>query len=556
MAKTREIICADCETNPFNGTINIKPFIWGCYSPQSGFLHFDKTEEFIQYIYKRNALVYFHNGGKFDFHFMLDYITPFDDNVLIINGRLSKFYIGNSEFRDSFLLFPMPLAGYKKEKFDYNLCRPELRDIPENREKILDYLESDCVYLYDLVADFIETYGHNITLAATALKTWTKMSGIKKPKTSERFFDTFTRFYFGGRVECFEKGILDYPLKAVDINSAYPAAMLDFHPWGDDYIVSDKLPSNEEDIKRSFIILDCVSNGALPYREKGKGLSFPADGIKRQYFATGHEYLAGVELGLITDITIRCVYSFIAKIEFRDYVTHFTEMKVHAKNEIEKRGKKGDLVRKYLFAKLMQNALYGKYATNPKRFRKNMFIPKKLIAGAMEFEGFLFKDFVGENMALMESELTENEDGSLNYEGDFLNVATAASITGHVRAFLLRSLHAVEHPIYCDTDSIVCVDYKGLDMHPSRLGAWDLEGEFETGGVAGKKLYCFKYSGEWKKKNPKLKDDYKIACKGVRLTPDQILKVCGGAEVKAKNEAPTFSLSRGVVMTSRTIKMT
>ena len=52
----------------------------------------------------------------------------------------------------------------------------------------------------------------------------------------------------------------------------------------------------------------------------------------------------------------------------------------------------------------------------------------------------------------------ETETGQTVYERDdpkdsFYNVATAASITGFVRAFMWRAICDSEEPLYCDTDS-------------------------------------------------------------------------------------------------------
>jgi Vibrio phage DNA polymerase len=54
---------------------------------------------------------------------------------------------------------------------------------------------------------------------------------------------------------------------------------------------------------------------------------------------------------------------------------------------------------------------------------------------------------------------------------------------------LLDAIHSADDPIYCDTDSLLCRNLGGVDLHPSRLGAWDCEGEFDQIAICGKKLY-------------------------------------------------------------------
>ena len=105
---------------------------------------------------------------------MLDHLEE-DTEVMLINGRLSKFIIGATEFRDSFNLFNFPLAVYKKDDFDYRLMEEEERNRPENKKKISEYLEKDCVYLYEMVHGFIENYGLHLTQASAAMKIWQKL---------------------------------------------------------------------------------------------------------------------------------------------------------------------------------------------------------------------------------------------------------------------------------------------------------------------------------------------------------------------------------------------
>ena len=115
----------------------------------------------------------------------------------------------------------------------------------------------------------------------------------------------------------------------------------------------------------------------------------------------------------------------------------------------------------------------------------------------------------------------------------FFNVATAASITGCVRAHLFRSLRAVREPVYCDTDSIICRDPGTLKIG-RELGEWKEEAESKAGGlwIAGRKLYALeKKGGGWK-----------LASKGVRLSPREIQTVANGEAVKSTLHAPTFSL--------------
>ncbi len=131
-----------------------------------------------------------------------------------------------------------------------------------------------------------------------------------------------------------------------------------------------------------------------------------------------------------------------------------------------------------------------------------------------------------------------------------MNVATAASITGYVRAMLLRASHENGGAIYCDTDSLMLKSIKNIPCS-DKLGDWKLELTMDStvkkgirkaiehdSGVwlAGKKLYAaygMNPKGEWK---------WKIASKGVKLSPERIISVAKGKMETMIFDAPTFSL--------------
>jgi hypothetical protein len=116
----------------------------------------------------------------------------------------------------------------------------------------------------------------------------------------------------------------------------------------------------------------------------------------------------------------------------------------------------------------------------------------------------------------------------------YKNVATAASITGYVRAALFKDLSAVQTPLYCDTDSISAESVGGLSMGP-KLGQWKLELECDAYAIAGKKLYAFRSAvdGSWK-----------IASKGVTLTADEIIRIARGEKITYAPHVPTYSITR------------
>ena len=146
-----EIWALDSETDPFKAGRIPQPFIWGAYC-----LALDRYEQFVtceqvaEFFARRKARVYAHNGGKFDYHFLRNHINS-DEPIMVIAGRLARFKIGDSEFRDSYNILPVPLRAYEKTVVDYTIFEPGLRDLPANRAIIEAYLKSDCVNLAEFL---------------------------------------------------------------------------------------------------------------------------------------------------------------------------------------------------------------------------------------------------------------------------------------------------------------------------------------------------------------------------------------------------------------------
>src|ERR1700749_3811661 len=88
----REIWAVDCETDPFKQGRIPKPFIWGAYNGCE-YHEFGTAKQLVDFFYERNCIVYAHNGGRFDWHYLREFMEPWTD-VLVIAGRMAKFTIG------------------------------------------------------------------------------------------------------------------------------------------------------------------------------------------------------------------------------------------------------------------------------------------------------------------------------------------------------------------------------------------------------------------------------------------------------------------------------
>lgn len=541
----RPFAVLDSETDPFLKGRIPEPFLWGFYDG-SIFRYYthDTVHSMIEYISEQKIIVYAHNGGKFDYHFLLPYMEPFDQ-VKIISGRLSQFFIGKAEFRDSINILPVALKKFelldeygntiKKQEFDYALMEREERHKPENWERITEYLRDDCLTLYEAVKAFQTRYGRHLTLAGAAMAQWKKISKAPIPKSTGEYFEKFKAYYFGGRVQCFQRGIIEKAFSVFDINSAYPRAMLEKHAYGLETIESkieiDNLPRGP-----AFFKIRAKSQGAYPYREKS-GLTFPDDGLLRDFNITGWELEAAEETSTAGDPEILSVIYHTELQDFSEYINHFYQQRLTAKASNDKAGD--------LFAKSLMTSLYGKFGANPENYSNFVILPPEEMEGLLDPQNdYQLSGELGPWL-LGERELDEEE---MRY----YNVATAASITGYVRAYLWRAICKTgkENCLYCDTDSIATSDTGNSLDTGNALGQWKHEGEFDKAGIAGKKMYIFRgkiRSG---------KREYKTASKGVKLSNAQLWKVAAGSVVTYEPENPTFSVHHAPRFVSRKIRLT
>ena len=523
----RPFAVADCETLPFKKKRKItEAYVWEFWDGETRFVTYD-TEEFAAYVAEYDGILYAHNGGKFDWHFLLPYLEPYDD-ILIINGRIAKARLGKCELRDSYNIYSESLASYKKDDFDYTILEENQRKKGSNPKKILKYLHSDCVNLYDLVSRFIEDYGLCLTQAGAAMKQWVKISGMAAPATNEEYYEKFSHFYYGGRVECIESGIIDGHFSKFDINSAYPKAMLAAHPYTDNYLEHDGFYPDSD-----FYEIECWSMGAFPYRDSGV-LSFPRDYEMRIYYVSGWEYRAALDTNTIGDVTVIRSIKFVDHVDFTPYIEHFRDIRWKCKTEGDELGS--------LFAKKFMNALYGKFAANPDNYKSTMIIPADVVGG-LPGTGWSYGGEFGP-WALAEQPMPEER-------RRYYNVATGASITGYVRAMIWRALCSCTRPLYLDTDCVLC-EQPGPDIEiGDLLGQWKHEGDFDKVGIAGKKLYIMRGV-----KNAQGEREYTTASKGAKLTNAQLWRVAAGKETVYESESPTFSVKKAQSFVVRRIRKT
>ena len=530
----KPIWVADSETDPFEYDVIPEPFIWGIHDG-ANYTEFTGTgpafactpqdiDAMVDWLAEQDVILYAHNGGKFDWHF-LSHRFEAGSEMLIINGRLARFKIGKCEFRDSFSLMPVSLDQYNKMKFDYTKMEKEHRanHMPEIRE----YLKSDCVNLWNMVSGFVTDYGLHITQASAAMHFWQHTLKNKVPRSGPWLYNTFAPYYYGGRVQCFRQGDFKTPAKSADINSAYPYAMLFEHPYSLDYSEYEGKPKCAmQKWGPMFFDVEAVAHGCFPYRSTKGSLYYPDDAISRRYTVTGWEIIAAIETDTVENLKFNSHTVFAKTKNFSEYVMYFWNLR----QEFREAGDLGGV----FYCKIFMNALYGKFATDPRKYRtytlRHGSQLKEILAS------------LGDNDSLQHFRewLIVGEEQSGTGKGRFYNLATAASITGLERARLWRGVCNSVNPYYCDTDSITAESFGDSFVFSKELGDWSIENEYDRVIVAGKKLYAMHKAGT-ALENPA---NWKMASKGARLTYRDLIAIADGQTVTFHNPAPTFSASK------------
>jgi hypothetical protein len=492
------------------------------------FLH-EQTNEYI---------IYAHNGGRFDFFYFLDYLTG---NCRIVNSRIIQANIDRHEFRDSFAIMPFPLDKYEKTEIDYDTFKPGVRE--KHKEEIISYLKDDCTALYTLCTAFSDEFGSALTIGSASMK---------QLKTHHKFacgngeYDAKFRskFYFGGRNQVFQSGILTGPIKVADVNSMYPHVMQScLHPIGTGIKLS-------RDIERytSFIVVEGKNYGAFPTRMKDGSLDFTVE--YGTFYPTIHEYQAAMDTGTFKTYKIHKCYGFEQRHTFAEFVDHFYMARMKAMKDEDKI--------RTIFYKFVLNSAYGKFAQNPENYADWHVSEIGTLPGDWHEctkscdEVCRLKwtpAFMAQKYIIWKRPL------KLQW---YYNIATGASITGAARALLLRGICAVKGAIYCDTDSIICRDFARLPISTDRLGAWKCEAVGRMAAICGKKLYAI-FDGEQTSIEGKPITAYwciKKAHKGARLSGNEILRIAQGEIIESANPVPSFKFDGSVSFTKRKIRRT
>ena len=476
-------------------------------------------------------------------------------------------HIGKCELRDSFHIIPERLANWQKDPFDYDKLRRGRRGAYRN--EIIEYCTNDCRYLLDIVKSFVKEFGFKISIGQAAIAELRKHYNVKRiSEYQDGGVDGksgLRAFFFGGRVECLAgRGHFHGDYKLYDLNSAYPKAMADYqHPIGNEYAARKGDPSSYT----AFLKVSCRNFGAFVGRCSDGQTS--AELERGTFFVSKFEYETALRYDLIEDVEILKCIDCNEFSNFAEFVRPLYARRLETKRQLKELAELGkigsreynDIKKDDIFIKLLLNNCYGKFCQNPRRFKERYITnlgerppndpPTHRRYGATSTQaGLPSRSFSGGWPELPSAE--NNEFALWERESRpwrFLNVGTGASITGATRAILLDGIQNAVDPIYCDTDSIICRDLQNVDIDASRLGAWDIEAEFDEVIIAGKKLYACRSSVEG------VKD--KVKSKGVAgLDWDKMQRILDDEIIEAINKGPTLSATHQQFYMKRRVRAT
>lgn len=465
--------------------------------------------------------IYAHNGGRFDFMYLMRDLDR-GSNIQIINGRIVRAFFRGVEFRDSWALFPQPLSAYQKTKIDYDKFERVSRE--KHRAEIEAYCLDDCEYLHDILTPFLEEFGDRLTVGSVAMGQLESFYGFERLDAFDD--ETLRPFFYGGRVQCFERGVMAGEFAMYDANGMYPATMKNVrHPVSGFH---NKRRLTED---TGFAIIDATSKGCLPWRNpETDKLDFPHG--RGRFFATIHEINAGLELGLLDIHSIETTYEFSQWTTFALFVDKFAGLRLAAK-AVE------DLARDLIY-KRVGNSGYGKFALDPREHEEYYVAePTEKPAGDGWFPSLGMDDIY--------QIWARPNPGRL---GKFYNVATAASITGGARANLMRTIDATGRVLYCDTDSVLLDAREGheIDIDPVRPGAWKCEvSGLDRIAIAARKIYALFGVNRDPKHYALQLGEYgcvKKACKGAGLSAEEIEAVARGEIITWLSDAPAWHWAR------------
>ena len=444
---------------------------------------------------------------------------------LVINNKLATIDTKYYKIHDSFKILPMSLKKLSKDfevehgKLDLweevqKVYPNQYKDVVDfldrcdkDDELYLKYLGYDVKSLYEVIQKLMVVSGLSekefVKIVSTAslsrylFKNGYKGKQFKNPLNTKTDYEImcqhnwkddldleefFRSAYCGGRTEVF-KIIGEEPLNHYDVNSEYPFVMEEKeYPVGKcEYIKTpNRAKSKFEDWQKNRIGLGFIHTEIFipkqhipPLPVKMGKLVFPCGNVFGVWTFTELQFAiehCGVEVKEVFSVAyFRNTYAV-----FRNFVNEFKKIKEQATLD------GNESLR--TFAKLILNTGYG---------YTGMTREKTGLDDIANLHKYSLSDvkFISEELGYIEVES--------HIKSEYIQVQIASYVTSFARLVLLQALLYCDKEgevYYCDTDSVVTSATLPKEMvHPTRLGAWDLESTPEKSIFLRPKVYAEMY---------------------------------------------------------------
>ena len=440
------------------------------------YYEFYKTKDFLNFILKdkyRQYKIYAHNGGKFDFRFLLNDLSELGNKVdiLDVNGSLIqlKIHLVKRDYiilRDSYVLLPDSLRNLTKS-FNVEHQKQYIDDynFDEITDKKREYLKYDCFGLYEVIMAFqnkINSIGGNIklTTASTAMDLFRRkyfpvdLPFIARYPNKE---EKIRLGYYGGRTEVFRRYYNESePLYLYDFNSLYPAVMAenDFpvgNPVSCNNYVYNKKDTGFVKIK---VTIPELFVPPLPVKSKNL-LQFPIGKIVGWYPIPFMEVLNSLNI----KFSIQEAILFNKRMIFKDYVNELYKVRMENKNNSLN-----------YITKIMLNSTYGKFAQNV--LRQEFIQNPKNVIGLTNFDLDLNLFFRLKSV-----------------DAVYILPAISAYVTAYAQIKIFKVMNLLQESLYyCDTDSIITTTKINTS---SKLGELKLEHTIKKAIFLTQKVYAY-----------------------------------------------------------------
>jgi len=475
----RRILVIDLESKdgPSQRAGFTRPFMAGVYDGKE-FLAFTDTERvgsWDQWYYAEGGCVdramrwllqrkhsgsyiYAHNGGGFDFFFLLPWLMSeaardYMFQVIPVSSTIQAMKVterngrGKWTFLDSMKLIPTSLDKAAKAFGCEGKLKHDLH-LPEEDPRWKDYLRVDCEQLYKVLTKFHHLVEKSlggevgITAASTSMKTYRRAFQPFAFQRHKASHDFIREGYFGGRVEVFEQQ--GEGLSYYDLNSSYPASMLNKMPVGQANFVPRGHPPNRflkgghvGFVRCDILVPDDIFIPPLPVRSDGTRCSegkliFPVGRLRGVWDWEELQYAIG--MGCRVERFYESWW-YQAEEVFAEFV-----LALYAYRDKSRPDYNEGMAQ---VCKLLLNSSYGKWAQKPERRQMYRWDDPTLPPDAEPANG--------------------KEDSPIWYATEvsdavYIIPQIAAHVTTLSRLALIRYLHESERNgrvYYCDTDSIV-----------------------------------------------------------------------------------------------------